>query len=287
MARRLLSHLLITLAIFTLVATFYIWFLDSVILNPGKLVPVLKDAGVPSAIATLLPEKATQDAKPEERAEMKAKIAQVVTPEYVNTKMTAIATSVTTFMRDGEPQPVVDLSDFPTQLRASGIEVGSDIDKTFSTPIELNKQGNLDKLPQAYKTFKLLKIAGIVLFAVLLIAEWFAAARGEKLKRVGRIFLHTSIWFFVFWGAIVLLPSRLLPQLKQSVNDTSVNQLIDAVANAVKHLFGDYFVSFAVICGIIAIILYVLRKTTKHVQEIQAVPAARQKPTSSTKPVKK
>lgn len=264
MPRRLLSHLLISLAIFSLVATFYVWFIDSVILNPSKLVPVLKEEGVPSAIASVLPEQASKDADPAEVADMRAKIAQVVTPEYVSEKITVISTSITTFIKNGEPQPVLDLSDFPAQLRASGVEVGEDLDKNFAEPIELNKNGNLDTLPDAYKTFKLFKILGIVIVFALLIAEWFVAAKGEKLKRVGRVFMHTAIWFFVFWALIAFLPSKVLPRLKANIPEENIHQLVDAVAKSIQHLFGDYFLSFAIVCAVIAAILYIIRYVGKH-----------------------
>lgn len=280
MPRRFLSHVLISLAIFSLVATFYVWFIDSVILNPSKLVPVLNEAGVPSAIASVLPEQATKDASPQEVADMRAKIAQVVTPEYVSTKISAISTSITTFIKNGEPEPVVDLSDFPAQLRAAGVDVGEDLDKNFAAPIELNKNGNLDSLPNAYKTFKLFKILGIVIVLGLLIAEWFVAAKGEKLKRVGRVFLHTSIWFFTFWALIAFLPGRFMPQIKRNIPDESLHQLADAVARAIRHLFGDYFLSFAVVCAVIAAMLYIIRYVARRyyapVSAVQTPPASKQ-----------
>lgn len=282
MLRRLVSHLLIFIAVFCLIVTFYIWFLDSVLLNPNKLVPALNDAGVPSAVASILPDKATQDAEPAEKADMKAKIAQVVTPAYVDKKMTAIAISVTTFMREGAPQPVVDLSDFPVLLANSGVEVGDDIQDHFKDPIELNKEGKLDKLPQAYKNFKLLKIAGVVLFGLLLALEWWVAAKNEKMRRIGRIFLHSAIWFFTFWAAIIFIPAKLATKIKAGIEDQSTHTLIDAVIKAVQTLFGQYFLFAAIVCAVIALSLYLLRRSKKHVQAIKVASATSQTATKRT-----
>jgi len=254
---------------------FFVWFIDGVLLNPNKLVPALKDSGAISAVATIIPEKAVQDAKPSEQAEMKAKITSVVTPKYVENKLTTITTSLTTFMRNGTPQPVLDLSDFPEQLKASGIEVGGDISKNFDKPIELNKDGKLDKVPQAYKIFKIVKYFGLLFCVVLLLTEWWVAARGEKLKRTGRIFMYTSLWFFIYWGTVIFIPSRVVPKLKEQFTDTSVNPLVDSIVKTVQKLFGSYILTFAVFCGIIALILYLLRHGKKHVTKIQDVPTAK------------
>ena len=275
MARRLLSHLLISLAVLSLTAMFFVWFIDGVLLNPSKLVPALKDSGALSAIATIIPEKATQDAKPSEKADMKAKIATVITPKYVEKKLTSISISVTDFMRNGSPQPVLDLKDFPEQLKASGIEVSSDISKNFDKPVELNKDGKLDKVPQIYKNFKLVKYLGLLLFVILLLAEWRVAARGEKLKRTGRIFMYTSFWFIVYWILVIFVPSRLTPIIKGKIADASTNTLVDSIVKTIQKLFGSYILTFAVICGIIALILYLLRHGRRHVNIIQDVPTAK------------
>lgn len=285
MLRRLLSHALISLAVVCLVATFYIWLLDNVLLNPSKLVPALKDAGVSAAIANILPEKATEDAKPDEREDMKAKISQVVTPDYVNEKLQAIAASVTTYMRQGTPQPIIDISDFPAKLRASGVEVGNDIDKNFAKPIELNKEGKLDKLPQAYKLLKLVKIAGLALFVVLLLLEWWVAARGEKLKRVGRVFLHSAVWFGLFFISIVVIPNMLAPKIKESINDANSNALVESVIKAVQKLFGQYVLAMFIACAVLAVSLYLMRHGKKHIQAIQETPLA--KPARTIKTSKK
>lgn len=282
MFRRLTSHLIISLAVFTLIASFYVWFLDSVLLNPSRLVPTLNDAGVMREVATLLPEKVAENADSNERDEIKAKITQIVTPQYAQTKVDAIAQSMTTFIREGSPQPTLDISDFPAKLRQSGVDVGQDIDKNFAKPIELNKSGNLDKLPQVYKFFKYAKIIGIVIFVLLLVLEWYIAVRGEKMKRIGRVFLHAGLWFFTFWAVVAFLPSRFLPKLKQQINDVSVYDLLDSVARAIKHLFGGYFLSAAVVCAVLAISLYLLRHAKKHIKTIEEQTVQVRKKTQNT-----
>ncbi len=280
MGRRLLSHLLITLAVFSLTATFFIWVIDATILNPNRLTKALQEGGVPSAIASVIPEKASQDSEnKDDVADMKTKIAAVVTPDYVHQKMSALAVTMSDFIKKGNPQPVIDVSDFPAKLRASGVEVGDDIDKNFADPIQLNKDGALDTLPQTYKTFKLVKIAGVVLFLLLLLAEWFVAAKGDKLHRIGRIFLHAAIWYTIYWLALVFVPARALPALKEKAGVTGAeNTLIDAFVKSIQHLFGVYLLGFAIVCGVLALVLYLARHGRKHVQAIQAVPDTKNKP---------
>lgn len=326
MGRRLLSHLLITLAIFSLTATFFIWVIDATVLNPAHLSKALHDGGVPSAIATIIPNQVSkgndnsncnnsqnnQNGQPTntasgggdkngggncqqqpksaediaKEADMKAKIATVVTPSYVDEKIQAITTSVIAYMKHGTPDPTIDISDFPANLKASGIDVGDDANKNFGTPIKLNNNGALSVLPKAYKTFSLVKIAGIVLFVLLLLSEWFVAAKGDKLHRIGRIFLHAGLWYTLYWVVLVVVPSHVLPTIKDKIKaDSTVNPLIDAVTKSVQHLFSVYFLAFAIVCWFIAIALYAVRHMQRHVDKIQAVPAMKpiRKPAISNK----
>ena len=299
MARRLLSHLLITLAVLSLTATFFVWVIDATVLNPVQLTKALHDGGVPSALANVIPEQATKDIKNNdngntsgnnkvaEAADMKAKIAAVITPTYVESKLQTITATIINFMKKGSPQPTLDISDFPTKLRASGIAVGSDLDKNFSAPIQLNEKGSLDALPKAYSKFKLAKYIGVGLFIVLLTAEWFVAEKNQKLKRIGRIFLHAGIWYTLWWLVITVVPSRALPKLKDSLRvDASTNTLIDAVARSMQHLFSQYFLAFAITCWVLAALFYLSRHVRKHVDAIQRVPPATARQLATIKRIK-
>ncbi len=289
MARRLLSHLLITLAVFSMTATFFIWVIDAALLNADQLNKALRDGGVSSALASAIPDIATRDNKEiseSEKADMKAKIAAIVTPAYIDQKLQLISGTVIRYMKNGSLQPTIDISDFPAKLRATGVDVGEDIDKTFKDPINLNKSGALNVLPDYYSKFQLAKYVGTALFVVFLVAEWFVAAKGEKLKRIGRIFLHAGVWYMLWWLAISVVPARLLPKVKDSVNDTSVNALIDAVVRSIQHLFSTYFLSFAIFCAVLAIALYLARHVKHHVGKIQAVPHPEKAPIKQAAPVK-
>lgn len=310
MGRRLLSHLLITAAIFSLSMTFFIWVIDMAVLTPTNLTKALREGGVPSAIASIIPDQAAkgdegdnkncqnnqpgntqlmpentgcqpkvkseQDKK--EEAEMKAKIASIITPDYVDQKLANITTSFIGFIKDPTKSPTLDISDFPTKLRASGVEVGDDIDKNFAKPIDLNANGRLNVLPKAYPLFKVMKYAGAIFCILLLVAEYFVAAKGDKLHRIGRIFLHVGFWYTVWWVALVLVPTQVLPRLKDKVQaGESIDNLIDAIAKSIQHLLSRYFLSFAIVCWLIAIVLYAVRHMRKHVDKIQAVPAAKNK----------
>ena len=290
MFRRFMSHVIIALAVVSLTTTFFIWIIDSVVLTPSKLVPALRSGGVPAAIANVLPEKAVQDNKDAtaaEKADMKAKIAAVVTPAYVDQKLQNIVETTTTFMRQGKPEPTINLSDFPQKLRDSGVkDVGSDIDKNFAKPINLNEDGKLDKIPQAYSKFKLLKYAGVILFVLLLGLEWLLAEKGKKLQRAGRIFLHAGLWYLLYYVAIIVAPGQVVPKLKNGIKDESVSPLIDSFVKAIQNLFSQYFLGFAISCLVIALVLYIARHGHKHVKSIEDTTAAATAPKKPTTPVK-
>ena len=263
MGRRLLSHLLISLAVFILTATFFMWTVDSRVLEPTALSSELRKAGVAQEIAKLMPEIVTADKQEstlEEAEDMKNKISQAVTVDYVDQKITEITNSVLTFVRNGEPQPVISLSDFPERLKALGVETDGDFADEFAKPIELNKEGKLDNINKGYETFKLLKYAGLALFAVLMLLEWFVAEKGQKLKRISRVFLYAGVSYLIYWLALIVAPGRLTSTLQKNVNaEYDTMGLIDSVLKAVQGIFSGYFLVFTVVCLGIATLLYAIR----------------------------
>ncbi len=170
MFKRLLSHLLIGLATFTLTATFFMWTIDSRLLEPTVLNGELQKAGVFEEFTNLLPQIVTPDeqATEQEKQDMAQKISKAIDADYVHDKLLAVSTSLATFMKSGEPDPKLDLSDFPDRLMMNGVEAGDDIQSKFKDPVELNKDGKLDMIPKVYKTFSMVKWAGVFVFAGLL-----------------------------------------------------------------------------------------------------------------------
>lgn len=276
MARKLLSHFLIGLAVFILTATFFMWTIDNRVLEPTALSGELRKAGVAQELSKLMPEIVTGDKEtstPAELEDMKNKISQVVTAEYVDTKVTEITNSVLTFVRNGEPQPVISLSDFPERLKALGVDVDGDFADEFAKPIELNKEGKLDNLNKGYETFKLVKYAGLALFLIIMTLEWFTAERGQKLKRTSRVFLYAGVSSLIYWVALVLAPGRLSSTLQNNVEaEYDTTGLIDSVLKAVQGIFSGYFLMFTVACLGIALLLYVIRHY-KHGDVLPGSPA--------------
>ncbi len=263
MGRRLLSHLLIGLAVFILTATFFMWTVDSRVLEPSALNGELRKAGVAQELAKLMPEIVTADketSNPEEVEDMKNKISQAVTADYVDQKITEITTSILTFVRNGEPQPVISLSDFPERLKALGVETDGDFADEFAKPIQLNEEGKLDNINKGYETFKLVKYAGLALFIILMLFEWFVAEKGQKLKRTSRVFLYAGVSYLIYWVALVVAPGRLSSTLQNSVEaNYDTTGLIDSVLKAIQGLFSGYFLMFTIACLGIALLLYVIR----------------------------
>ncbi len=260
---RFLSHLLVSVATFVLTATLFIWTIDARVLNADVLSGELRKAGVGQELTKLMPEIVTGDEKEvdaTELADMKSKIGSAVSADYVESKIGDISYSVLTFMREGEPDPTLDLSDFPERIKAAGIEADGDFSENFAEPIKLNENGDLDPIHDAYNIFNMVKYAGIALFAVLMLIEWFVAERGKKLMRISRVFLYAGVSYLLYWVILILIPIVFGDNLRSSVQakyDTSA--LIDSVMKAIQGLFSIYFLSFAIGCLFITTVLYLIR----------------------------
>lgn len=262
MFKRLLSHLLIGLATFTLTATFFMWTVDTRILDATVLNDELNKAGVAKEFTTLLPQIVTSDEKSSEseKQDMAQKISKAIDADYVQNKVLAVSSSLIAFMKAGEPDPTLDLSDFPDRLAANGVEVGNDIQSKFDVPVMLNKEGKLDAIPKAYKTFNMVKWAGVFVFVGLLSLEWLMVEKGKKLRRVSRVFLYAGVSYLIYWGALVVAQGKLGPVLQKNVSATyDTTGLITAILKAVNGLFSSYFLSFALGCLAITVALYAIR----------------------------
>ncbi|HMT56281.1 MAG TPA: hypothetical protein PKD20_05415 [Candidatus Saccharibacteria bacterium] len=262
MFKRLLSHLLIGLATFTLTATFFMWTIDARLLEPTVLNGELQKAGVFEEFTKLLPQIVTTDeeATEQEKQDMVDKISQSIDAAYVQDKLLEISSSLTTFMKSGEPDPVLDISDFPDRLSMHGVEAGEEIESKFNDPIELNKDGNLDMVPKVYKTFSMVKWAGVFVFVGLLLLEWLLVEKGKKLRRISRIFLYAGISYFLYWVLLVGAQSKLGPVLQKNVQATyDTTGLITAILKAINGIFSAYFLSFALACFAVTVTLYAIR----------------------------
>ncbi len=276
MFKRFLSHLLISLAVFVLTATFFMWTVDGRVLEPGILSGELRKAGVSQEFSNLLPQIITtdSDSSPIEKAEMAQKVSQAITARYVDQKIGQITDSILTFVKAGEPQPVIDLSDFPNQLQNAGVEVGDEINDKFDEPIKLNENGAMDKVTDAYRIFGYIKYAGIALFLAVLLLEWYISERGKKLRRISRIFLYSGASYLIYWGLLVGAPGRLATTLQKNVQaEYDTTALIDAIMKAFRGLFAGYFLSFAVVCLGVTVVLYIIRHY-KHGDVALATPNA-------------
>lgn len=277
MLKRITSHLLIGLAVFVLTATLFVWTVDNRVVNSEALSGELRKAGVMEEIYKLLPDVFSndqEDASLEEIAEIRRAISDAVTLEYVDSKITATTDSVITFIRDGEPDPVIDLSDFPDRVRATGVNVDQEFEESFAKPVQLNESGNLDNVSSGYIVFSNLRYVGLVIFALLLLAEWFVAERGQKLKRISRVFLYAGLWFLLYWGLLILLPKVFGDDLRSSVvsEGFDASSLVESVIVAVQGLFSVYFLTFALSCLAVATALYLVRHY-RHGDVIKDIPS--------------
>lgn len=273
MLKRFLSHVLIGFATFILTATFFMWTIDSRVLDASVLSAELRKAGVSQELANLMPQIITteSDAGEDEKMDMMMKVSQAVTAQYIDQKIFQITDSVLTFVKAGEPQPVIDISDFPDRLSAVGVNVDDEFAENFNTPVQLNEDGQLDMLTNAYRIFGYIKYAGIALFAAVLLLEWYVSERGKKMRRLSRIFLYSGLSYLLYWVLLVFGPSKFSSNLNNSISanyDTSA--LVDAVLKAVQGLFAAYFIGFAVACLMVALVLYIVR----HYKHQDVLPVA-------------
>lgn len=293
MLRRFTSHILIGLATFVLTATLFMWVLNNRVFDPDTLNAELKKAGVIDEFTSLLPEIITpdEDASLEEKEQFREVVDEVLTVSYVNEKISDLNTSVITFIKDGEPDPVLDISDLKQEFEERGIELEeearSQVPETVNTeeyekyidsekvqeelqneseefsfkPINLNEDGSFDAAHRAYKTFSLLSVLGIIIFVVLMMLEWFVAEKGKKLRRLSRVFLYAGLSYAIYWVLVVLLPkwaaSRIDETAVKAEYDTS--GLVTSVLQAIEGLFAFYFLLFAAVGIGITVLLYLIR----------------------------
>ncbi len=271
MLKRLLSHVLIGFATFILTATFFMWTIDARVLEPSVLTGELRKAGVSQELSNLMPQIVTteSDAGLAEKEDMMMKVSEAVSAQYVDQKIMQISDSILMFVKAGEPQPVIDLSDFPNRLSSVGVNVDDEFKESFNDPIELNEEGTLDGVTKAYELFGMIKYAGIVLFAAIMLLEWWVSPRGQKMKRISRVFLYAGLSYLLYWTILVFGPEVVAGKLQESVQanyDTSA--LIEAVMKAVQGLFSAYFLSFVFACFAVATLLYAIR----HYRDNDVIP---------------
>lgn len=159
--------------------------------------------------------------------EIEQAIRDVVSVEYVDEKLTATTTGIITFIREGEPQPVIDLSDFPERVRSSfsqEIPDTSELDEMFADPIQVNEEGQLDPINESYSVLSTLKYVGILVFGSILFLEWLVTERGKKLRRFSRVFFYSGLSVLLLWGVIVMIPNI----LSGPISSVSVNEQVDA-----------------------------------------------------------
>jgi hypothetical protein len=273
--KRFLSQFLMNLAVFLLTSTLFIWTIDARVLNSEVLNDEFAKAGVSQELTRLLPDMLTSgqsDATQEEIKDIKDKVSGAIQDEYVQQKVDSITSSILGFMKGDVQQPVIDLRDFPEQLRARGVDVDDEFAKNFEEPIEINKDGNLNPVSDGYNIFSTLKYVGLVLFAIVLLLEWFVTEKGKKLKRVGRIFLYSGLWFLLYWGLIILLPKVFGDSLRSSVQaNYDASGLIDAIIKAVQGLFANVFLTYAAVCLAISLVIYAIGHFTKNDEGEKAI----------------
>ena len=273
--RRILSHAFIACAVFCLVATYFIWVIDATFLNSKALNAALNDAGVPSAVASYIPDKLVEGTEQKLDEQTHAKIAQIITPSYVQKKMNEATSSIIAYVRNGEPTPQIQLKDFAAQLRDAGLDISQEQAAQFDNPILLSPNGELSKIPDYYKKLDLIKYFGIVLFIILISFEWIVTEKGKKLRRLSRIFLHSGLWFLLFWLSLVFIPQRLVSNMTNDPATSDAAALSLTIIDTLKRLLTPQLLGAAVVCLLIAAIMYALRHVKHHVDTINEVPTAR------------
>lgn len=268
------------------------WVLNNRVFDPETLNAELRKAGVVEEFTNLLPQIITPegDRPDEEQDEFAEVVDEIMTVSYVDKKISELNTSVITFIKDGEPDPVLDLSDLKQEFEDRGIELEEEVrdrvpesvnneefenfigseevqqeiekeSEEFSfEPINLNEEGSFDTAHRVYEIFSLLSVLGIVVFAGLMLLEWFVAEKGKKLRRLSRVFLYAGLSYAIYWGLIVALPRWGAPYVDRTVQaEYDTSGLVTAVLQAIEGLFAFYFLVFAAVGIGITVVLYLIR----------------------------
>lgn len=262
MIRRFFSHIIIGLATFVLSTTLFMWALNNRVFDPDTLNAELRKAGVTQEFAELIPKIATPDENASDMQEevYTQAINEIATYEYVDAKVSELNTAVITYIKDGQPEPTLDISDIPDRLQAKGVLLDDESLDTFNEPVNLNEGGGLDKVHDIYTVFSRLSVLGIVLFILLMGLEWLVAEKGKKLRRLSRVFLYAGLSYALYWGMIVALPiwgTDIVNNAVRAKYDTSA--LVESVLKSIEGLFSFYFMVFALSCLSISLILYLVR----------------------------
>lgn len=264
MSKKFISHALIGFAALVLTMTLFIWTVDLRVLNADVLSGELRKAGVPLELRKLIPEIFTGDANELSKQELddtRLKISEAVSNNYVDRKLSSVSQSIIEFIKEGEPDPVIDFIDFPEKLAIAGVDYDQEFKEKFAEPIQLNKNGDLNIIPKTYKVLSILKYAGLGLFALIMLVEWLVTEKGSKLRRASKVFFYSGISYLMYWVILILLPLAFGDKLHATVQAKyDVGSLIGSIVVAIQGLFYFYFLVFAAVCLFIALILYLLRK---------------------------
>ncbi len=298
--KALLSFIVTNLAIFVLTTSFLAWAVDASLLQPDKLLPALEKSGTSEAIAEAIPRLiVAEDGQGDVVTDLVTqKITEVTTEEYVNEKLKGVVISITTYIKEGEPEPRLDLTDLPDKLGMTGVEVPPEIAKNTNQPISLvepNKENPLTGLRKGYQTLQLVKIGGLIVGLLLLVIDWFLAGRGRKAIRFTAIFLSLAFWSGVYYFVISYIPGLVVGRFDRSPQGAAMEKIATSILDAISLLLAGYFKTFALTClalGVICLVLHFVLKTKNKLSPSDSAPKPSAPPSvkptqASTLPVRR
>lgn len=302
--KKLLSVAVVNAAVLMITLSFMAWVFDSTLLDASALTRALKENGVAKAIADAIPEMA----KPEEQrgpngeilpediaetAKIKETISKSIDEPYIQKKIDSVVTSVIGYIKTGNPQPVLDLSDFPARIESATGEVPVELKEELSKPINLTEKVDakaLSSVRQGYDGLKLFKIIGPIIAVILLIFEWLLTQKGKRLGKTAWVFIAAGLWGMLWWLVISRAPDILMTKVEANQEaEKSMVAIVDSLLNSLSSLLSQRFLQFGIACiavaGILLLVRFILGRRSKS-DAVSVASARPSKPVQAGQPVK-
>ncbi len=303
--RKLLSVLVINAAVLMITLSFMAWVFDATLLDAKQLTGSFDSNGVAAAISDPLPKLAEPDGKTneqgqqptsEEKAEVEATIRKAVDEPYVRGKLNGVVTNLIGYIKTGNPQPTIDLSDFAPRVQQVTGEIPADLAAELAKPINIAEKTDpkaFESIRKSYDLLKLFKIIGPIIALVLLVMEWFLTPAGKRLAKTAWVFIAAGLWALFWWFVVSRAPDFLVTKVSANKEiEQSMVGVVTAVLNSLSSLLSLRFLQFGLaslsLAGALLLLRFIVRKMRHQTDQIGTpLPvAARPKP-AAAKPLNK
>jgi hypothetical protein len=140
-----LSKVLSTLLVMTIVGATLMMVFSQTVLNShyleGKLDATNSYERLSTALTDQISKQATKEAGNAEKQQFAAKLAPLITPQLLRSKIDSGLDQMQAYYRGNGPLPVIDLTDIATQAQAAGIPIPEDSGINKPIPLGVSERG--------------------------------------------------------------------------------------------------------------------------------------------------